>query len=174
MDLPKALLDLTDAIIDSYFIVDRNRTIVRFNAAFRALLPRPAARNLVGKKCYEVLRLEICEDRCIAEQCWACNGNVRLDEISGRVDDSGDLRFILSAIPVRNSRGEVVGALEIQRNVTDEAAVQKKYQQHVEAASSQIDALNENLAARTRRLLEVSKTLSETERALLNSLTELL
>ena len=76
---------VANAIVDSYFIVDSERRIVDFNRAFFALLPRQVARGLKGKRCYEVIELNICKTECIAQQCWADNRHVRLDEISGSI-----------------------------------------------------------------------------------------
>src|SRR5437870_2194008 len=64
---------VSNAIVDSYFIVDNDRRIVDFNRAFYALLPRAVARGLKGKHCFEVLELNICANECIAQQCWADN-----------------------------------------------------------------------------------------------------
>src|SRR6188768_1436190 len=116
---------VNNAIVDSYFIVDTERRIVDFNRAFHALLPRSVARGLKGKHCFEVLELNICANECIARQCWSDNRHVRLDEISGNIaGETQKLRFILSAVPITDEAGNPVGALEIQRNVTDEAVVQ--------------------------------------------------
>ena len=124
---------VNNAIVDSYFIVDTERRIVDFNRAFFALLPRSVARGLKGKHCYEVLELNICANECIAQQCWADNRHVRLDEISGNIaGEAQKMRFILSAVPITDEAGNHVGALEIQRNVTDEAVVQVKYQEMLE------------------------------------------
>ena len=111
---------VASAIVDSYFVVDSERRIVDFNRAFFALLPRQVARGLKGKRCYEVIELNICKTECIAQQCWADNRHVRLDEISGNIaGETSKLRFILSAVPITDERGNHVGALEIQRNVTE-------------------------------------------------------
>ena len=76
---------VASAIVDSYFVVDSERRIVDFNRAFFAMLPRQMSRGLKGRKCYEVVELNICRDNCIAMQCWRDNRHVRLDEISGSV-----------------------------------------------------------------------------------------
>ena len=73
------------AIVDSYFIVDLERRIVDFNRAFYAMMPRTVARGLKGKRCFEVIELNICKNECIAKQCWTENKQVRLDEISGNI-----------------------------------------------------------------------------------------
>ena len=135
---------VSNAIVDSYFIVDTERRIVDFNRAFFALLPRQVARGLKGKHCYEVLELNICKNECIAQQCWADNRHVRLDEISGTSPARrSKLRFILSAVPITDEAGNHVGALEIQRNVTDEAVVQVKYQEMLETEARERERLAE-------------------------------
>jgi hypothetical protein len=174
MQLPSGLEDFSHIIIDSYFIVDRERTIVAVNRTFHAMLPRAVARSVKGKKCYDVLQLGICKEGCIAEQCWKANAHVRLDEIDGSVAGVGEAqRFILSAIPLRDGSGNLVGAMEVQRNVTDEALVQVKYQQQVEASTKQQAQLELELHRRTARLLEVSRRLLEAKRQLIRFRTDL-
>jgi PAS domain-containing protein len=161
------LAQFSDIFIDSYFIVNLERTIVDFNRVFHAMLPRSQARNLKTKKCYEVLQLDICKENCIAQQCWKMGRHVRLDEIGGRIigEEDRPMRFIISAIPIRNDQGEIIGAMEMQRNVTDEAVVQSKYQKQVEASAAQLAQLEEELRLRTRRLLEVGRRFYSAQRA---------
>jgi PAS domain-containing protein len=159
---------VANAIVDSYFIVDSERRIVDFNRAFFALLPRQVARGLKGKRCYDVIELNICKTECIAQQCWADNRHVRLDEISGViVGEAQKLRFILSAVPITDERGNHVGALEIQRNVTDEAEVQGKYQEMLETEARERERLANQVRMRTKELLETNQLLLKTQKELL-------
>ena len=159
---------VNNAIVDSYFIVDTERRIVDFNRAFFALLPRQVARGLKGKHCYEVLELNICKSECIAQQCWNDNRHVRLDEISGSVQgETQKMRFILSAVPITDESGNHVGALEIQRNVTDEAVVQVKYQEMLETEARERERLANQVRARTKELLETNQLLLKTQKELL-------
>lgn len=172
MDALQAFLDrfkpLADVFIDSYFVVDAQRNIVDFNRAFFSMLPRQVARGLKGKKCYDVLELEICKDRCIAEQCWRDKRHVRLDEINGRISQTEQpARFILSAIPILDEGGTVVGALEIQRNVTDEAMVQVKYQEMLESEARERERLATQIRSRTKELLDTNQTLLRVQKELL-------
>jgi PAS domain-containing protein len=158
------------AIVDSYFIVDRERRVVDFNRAFFAMLPRQVARGLKGKHCYEVIEHNICRDNCIAVQCWQGGRHVRLDEISSTIAGEAEakqLRFILSAIPISDEAGNHVGALEIQRNVTDEAEVQVKYQEMLESEARERERLATQIRARTRELLETNQLLLKTQKELL-------
>jgi hypothetical protein len=160
---------VSDAVIDSWFVVDLERNIVDYNRAFFGMLPRNVARGLKGKKCYEVLELNICKEQCIAQQCWRDRRQVRLDEIKGTVpgSDSGDLRFILSAIPIHDAAGNPIGALEIQRNVTDEATVQVKYQEMLESEARERERLAQQIRARTKELLESNHSLLKIQKELL-------
>ena len=161
---------VANAIVDSYFVVDTERRIVDFNRAFYAMLPRQVARGLKGKKCFEVIELNICKSACIAQQCWADNKHVRLDEISGTIigdSEAQQLRFILSAVPITDESGGHVGALEIQRNVTDEAVVQVKYQEMLETEARERERLANQIRARTKELLETNQLLLKTQKELL-------
>jgi PAS domain-containing protein len=161
---------VASAIVDSYFVVDTERRIVDFNRAFFALLPRQVARGLKGKRCHEVIELNICDKECIAKRCWADSRHVRLDEISGSIvgdPDAKKFRFILSAVPITDEHGAPVGALEIQRNVTDEAVVQVKYQEMLETEARERERLANQIRARTKELLETNQLLLKTQKELL-------
>jgi PAS domain-containing protein len=158
----------SDVFTDSYFIVDAERNIVDFNRAFFSMLPRQTARGLKGKKCYEVLEHDICKSSCIAQQCWEQKRQVRLDEINSKIAGTEQpARFILSAIPIMDADGNTVGALEVQRNVTDEATVQVKYQEMLESEARERERLAAQIRTRTKDLLETNHTLLKVQRELL-------
>ena len=73
MEILERIKAVSDIIVDSYFVVDRERTIIDFNRTFHAMLPRSVARGLRGKRCFDVLQLDICGERCIAQGCWKSN-----------------------------------------------------------------------------------------------------
>lgn len=162
---------IAPAVIDSYFVVDRERKIVDFNRAFYAMLPRQIARGLKGKKCFDILNLNVCSKKCIAEQCWSESKHVRLDEITGTIigdAEAAKMKFILSAVPITDANGEHVGALEIQRNVTVEAGVQGKYQEMLENEAMERERLATQIRVRTKELLETNHLLLKTQKELLS------
>ena len=129
---------------------------------------RQVARGIKDKYCYEILELNICKNECIAQQCWSANRHVRLDEISGSIaGETQKLRFILSAVPITDEQGNHIGALEIQRNVTDEAVVQVKYQEMLEKEARERERLANQVRARTKELLETNQLLLKTQKELL-------
>ena len=136
--------------------------------AFFSLLPRQVARGLKGKKCYDALELSICKDRCIGEQCWRDKRHVRLDEIDGKAAQSEQkMRFVLTAVPILDDDGTAVGALEIQRNVTDEAVVQTKYQDILDNEARERERLAAQIRSRTKELLQTNQALLRAQRELL-------
>lgn len=158
----------SEALIDSWFICDNERNIVEFNRAFFSLFPRQVARGLKGKKCYDVLALNICKDRCIAQQCWSDGKHVRLDEIVGQPQGGEKpMRFILSAIPIYDQNGRPCGALEVQRDVTDEATVQVKYQEMLDNEAREREKLVTQIRSRTKELLDTNQTLLRVQKELL-------
>jgi PAS domain-containing protein len=157
-----------DAVIDSYFVCDADRNIVEFNRAFYSLLPRQLARGLKGKKCYDVMQHDICKEHCIAYQCWSEKRHVRLDEINSTIPGvEGQNRFILSAMPILGANGEPMGCIEIQRNVTDEAVVQVKYQEMLDTEARERERLAQQIRARTRDVLETNQLLLRVQKELL-------
>jgi PAS domain-containing protein len=160
---------VSDVIIDSWFVCDAERNIIDYNRAFFSLFPRQVARGLKGKKCYEALQLNICRDRCIAQQCWGDKKQVRLDEIDGQpAGNEKPMRFILSAIPILDANGNPMGALEIQRDVTDEAVVQVKYQEMLDSEARERERLAGQIRSRTKELLETNQTLLRVQKELLS------
>jgi PAS domain-containing protein len=156
----------SDAIIDSFFICDAERKIVEFNRAFFSLLPRQLARGLKGKKCYDVIHHDICGERCIALQCWNEKRHMRFDEINSQIPGvDGQVRFILSALPILGPDGEPAGCLEIQRNVTDEAVVQIKYQ---DTEARERERLAQQIRLRTREVLDTNQLLLRVQKELLS------
>jgi len=169
MELLERVKAISDALIDGYFVLDAERTILHFNQAFYAMLPRTVSRGLKGKKCYDVMEMEICKERCIAQQCWEARKHMRLDEISGRVAKTDrKLVFILSALPFFNEDGTPQGALVIQRNVTDEAQVQTKYQEMLENEKRERERLMHIIRLRTKDLLETSQQLLGVQKELMD------
>lgn len=159
---------VADVVIDSYFIVDADRTIVDFNRAFHAMLPRSVARGLRGKKCYDVLQLEICAEQCIAQRCWKSGKQLRLDEIQGKVARvDKQLTFILSGRPFFDDKQRPIAALVVHRNVTDEAQVQVKYQEMLDSAKREREQLKHVIRRRTADLLESTQKLRRVQRELM-------
>jgi len=76
------------------------------------------------------------------------------------------IRFFAGAT-ICDAAGTPVGALEIQRNVTDEAVVQVKYQEMLETEARERERLANQVRMRTKELLETNQLLLKTQKELL-------
>ena len=73
----------------------------------------------------------------------------------------------LKVTKITDETGKHVGALEIQRNVTDEAVVQVKYQEMLEKEARERERLANQVRMRTKELLETNQLLLKTQKELL-------
>lgn len=165
MELLDAFKNISDVVIDAYYVVDPGGQILDYNRAFFAMFPRQVARKLKGMPIGEA----VVTDRNVSQECMEAGRHVRLDEIPMRVQGSEEVyRVILSGIPVKDSAGAVLGALVIIRNVTDEAMMQVKYQEMLENEAQERERLAEQIRERTLALVETSERLLGVQRELID------
>jgi signal transduction histidine kinase/CheY-like chemotaxis protein len=135
-----------NTIADPLFIHDREFKVLRANAAMGAL---QAARHAAGGHCYEALGR--------TESCPGCPFPAILQGASQRtsVIEAPALGriFRVRSAPIRDEAGEIVGAIEMASDITDEQTIQQQlYQADKLAAVGQLVAgvaheLNNPLAA---------------------------
>lgn len=145
--------------LDSYFVVDRERKIQSANNGFSQLLGlQPAERRkLAGTPCYEKMRLEICEKNCIALQCLERGAAVRMEEIKGRTPEGREIVVELSAVPVRDERGEVSGVFVTHRDVTDERRLKERYLEEGQAHKKERSSLLRIIEERESEISQLRK-----------------
>lgn len=160
---------ISDVFLDSFFIVDPNRTILDYNAAFAAFFPRNVGQSLRGKKCYDLLKLEICSSQCIVHRAFHTRQRVRMDEVRGRCGKGeNELVFILSALPFFDSAGEPTGALVLHRDVTAESELQQKYKALLDGEKHERERLLEMIHERTKALIRTNRELFSVQKELLD------
>ena len=165
MEQTDAFKEISDVVIDAYFITDLEGHILEYNRAFFALFSRQVARKLKGMPISEAVPME----RDVAAECMKAGRHVRLDEIPIRTKGSDEeLRVILSAIPLKTPDDAVAGALVILRNVTDEAMIQVKYQEMLETEARDRERLVEQIKDRTGALVDANKLLLDLQRELMD------
>jgi len=169
MDVLALIRPIEEVIVDPFFVVDARRVVIHFNRAFVAMLPRAIARGLRGKKLEDVVEFHLPDDpKCIVTRCWEAGTAIRLDEIPGNLA-RGDIQmtFILSALPFYDEQGKPTAAMVVQRNVTDEAQVQTKYQEMLETTGRERDQLKQVIRERTKDLLATNDQLLRVQRELM-------
>jgi signal transduction histidine kinase len=131
---------LSALIIDAYYIVDADDRIVSYNTAFRNMFGRSMMRTLREARCRDAAFLPCNGGQCLRERC-AAEGAIHLYELETTgADGKGNpvaLRLNVTAGPVTLPNGQP-GTMIILRDVTDEAAIQAKYQK-AQAVQQQLE-----------------------------------
>ena len=164
MELTDAFNQISDVVIDAYFITDAEGRILDYNRAFFAFFSRSVARKLKTMTVSEAIPME----RDVVTECMQTGRHVRLDEIPIRAKGAAEeLRVILSAIPLKADDDTVKGSLVILRNVTDEAMIQVKYQEMLETEARDRERLVEQIKERTGSLVDANELLLDLQRELM-------
>jgi len=160
-EFPQQVERLIDGMMDPAVLVDRHRSILRFNPAYQVFAGRRLrALQLAaagGLTCCDVAGLDVCDHRCVALEALELGVAVRLDEIAARPIHGGDRTLIVTAIPVDD---ELV--VETYRDVTADARIQRRYRTLLATEMRAKETLEQEVAQRTA---ELSKANDELRRA---------
>jgi len=131
---------MVNAIPDVLCLLSPDLKIVWSNEATVVATLQRSAADLMGKYCYAVRhdRSEPCEN-CPVLRCFR-SGKVEIEE-----DEAGGSIWELRAVPVYDDHGEVLGAIEVGRNITERKQMEEAlresqalYQDLVETAQDLI------------------------------------
>jgi len=155
MDLPQEVVTLVQDALDPTVVVDRNLGLVAFNRGFveaTGLRPRELKGNTTGL-CHKVFGLTCCADEagCLALRAFDNGRMFREVEVLATLKN---LRFIVSAFPLKNPSGEVYAVFEQYRDVTAENRVQEEYKRLYESEQARSRALDAELSL----VAEVART----------------
>jgi PAS domain S-box-containing protein len=141
------LEDVFNAMGEGVIVIDLDYTIIEANPAALELFGRKGE-ELIGRKCYKVAhgKSEPCKDvPCTIE------GVLEKGEVKGLIHEhikgSGEpWTSEISATPLRDKGGKIIGIVEINRDVT----FQKRAEKEIEHLNSVLKAINEINSAITR------------------------
>lgn len=146
---------LFDSIKDPVSIHDRDFRIVRVNKAFAAAFGLEI-RELLGKKCYEIIHAAKAPPPLCPHQKTLESGKTSTSEISephlGRI-------LQVSTSPILNDKDEAVRSVHIIRDITE----QKRAEEALQRLNNQLD---EMVKKRTAALETANKRLTASEKAL--------
>ncbi len=158
---------VVQSISDGVYTVDRNNVILSWNKGAE-FITGYAGQDVIGKPCSEILRHQDDSGQvlCNGEHCplriiWKSNGPVSVDGVFFR-NPSGRLRPVsLSASPIMDSNGEVVGAVEIFRDISKEVELIHNIQLVSQAKSRFLANMSHELRTPMNAILGFSEVLSE-------------
>jgi hypothetical protein len=158
--------------VDPWLVVDKNGQIIEMNRHYHALFPRSVARKLRGSACCQHLKLGTCENECLARRCLRDHGHgaVRYDEIPAVLEGETDARrFIVSAVPLADSdEAEPEAVLILLRDVSDQADVQRKYQDVQTSEAREKEKLRAELLRKTKELMDANQALNRLQQELMS------
>lgn len=127
MPFPKnlPLTDVFASIADGLFTVDVNWNITFFNESAERITGL-TAREAVGRKCWDVFRSSLCDGQCALRRCMAQGTRISSKSIFIIRADGTKLPVSISAAPLRNRKGEVIGGVESFRDLTEIQIMKKK------------------------------------------------
>jgi len=108
---------ILDNIADGVFTVDGQMRITSFNRSAELITGVPSEEAL-GRRCSEVLRASICEERCVLRQTMATGKTMVHKEITIVRSDGRRLPIGISTALLRDASGRIIGAVESFRDMS--------------------------------------------------------
>lgn len=120
MALPKDIPceAIMESLADGVFTVDLDWTITFFNRAAAAITGVPVHEAL-GRKCQDVFHSSICDGACALKTCMEQNLNLSNKSIHIVRRDGKKIPLSISAAPLRDQKGQIVGGVETFRDLSD-------------------------------------------------------
>ncbi|WP_027367475.1 sigma-54 interaction domain-containing protein [Desulfocurvibacter africanus] len=118
---------IMDSVADGVFTVDLNWVITSFNRAAAEITGVPAE-QAIGRTCREVFHSSICDGACAIGACLAEDRTVSNRSISIIRTDGVRLPVSISAAPLRDGRGRVIGGVETFRDLSELQLMRKELQ----------------------------------------------
>ncbi len=147
-----------DSIGEAVMVMDGELKITYFNPA-AAKLANIDVDDAIGKYCYDILPEEACHtDACPAKRVHR-EGKITIQTI--KRSSSGDIPVEITASPIKNSKGEFLGTVEIIKDLREMKAI-KELVEKLQEASSHVSAVSEELAASSEEMTASFEHLSET------------
>jgi len=126
-----------DAVTDLIAIIDNQHTIVKINQAMADRL-RINAQDVVGLKCYNLFHgtgepLEICPHQKLLE-----DGQEHIGEL---VEKALGGTFLITASPLRNQAGELIGSVQVSKDITERKLAEEALWDHLFLMQTLLDTI---------------------------------
>ena len=151
MALPRDILceSIMESLADGVFTVDADFTITSFNRAAGAIAGIPPQQAL-GRKCWEVFHSSLCDGACALGHCIDNDTTLQNQSIFIVRPDGLKVPVSISAAPLRDAAGRIVGGVETFRDISDLSRLRKE----LEGVCTLEDSLTKNKTlARSLNLL---------------------
>ncbi len=116
---------IMDSLADGVFTVDQDWHITFFNRAASAITGVSRG-EAIGRKCWEVFRSSICDGNCALKAALEAGENRSNRSLFFVKADGTKVPISISAAPLRDRRGRIVGGVETFRDLSALRQMQKK------------------------------------------------
>ncbi|MFU2208465.1 sigma-54 interaction domain-containing protein [Solidesulfovibrio sp. C21] len=116
---------IMESLADGVFTVDTDFTITFFNRAAGKIAGIPPAEAL-GRKCWEVFHSSLCDGACALGQCIKDDTTLSDQSIFIVRPDGTKVWVSISAAPLRDATGRIVGGVETFRDISDLTRLRKE------------------------------------------------
>ncbi|EFL50040.1 putative sigma54 specific transcriptional regulator [Solidesulfovibrio fructosivorans JJ]] len=116
---------IMESLADGVFTVDTDFTITFFNRAAGKIAGIPPAEAL-GRKCWEVFHSSLCDGACALGQCIKADTTLSDQSIFIVRPDGTKVWVSISAAPLRDATGRIVGGVETFRDISDLTRLRKE------------------------------------------------
>ncbi len=135
--------DVMNSIADGVFTVDPEWTVTFFNAAAEQITGIPKE-EAIGRKCWEVFRSSLCDNDCALRHCMDTQRSLSNKSIFIIRPDGAKVPISISAAPLYDPQGMLIGGVETFRDLSDIALLRKE----VESLYSFEDIIGKSQALR--------------------------
>jgi PAS domain S-box-containing protein len=118
---------IMESLADGVFTVDREWTVTYFNRAAGEIIGI-APEEAVGRKCWDVFHSSICDGACALKQCIASGQPLSNTSIFIVRPDGEKIPISISASPLRDAGGRIVGGVETFRDISELQRMRKELQ----------------------------------------------
>ena len=151
---------LLNALPDQFYVKDTQSRFVFVNTATAQFLNHPVA-ELIGKTDHDLFPRELADQFLVEEKELLASGVPLVNREACIADPATELRWELTTkVALRDDRGQIVGLLGINRDITDRKRAEKQLQQlNTDLARSQVELLGtyDNLKLAQARLIHAEK-----------------
>ncbi|OLN26747.1 Response regulator of zinc sigma-54-dependent two-component system [Desulfovibrio sp. DV] len=116
---------IMESLADGVFTVDTDFTITFFNRAAGAIAGL-APEKALGRKCWEVFHSSLCDGACALGHCIAKDTTLQNQSIFIVRPDGTKVPVSISAAPLRDATGRIVGGVETFRDISDISRLRKE------------------------------------------------
>ena len=147
----------------SVMAIDNDFNIEKLNPTLESLLGIKAT-DLIGKKCYDIFRYDICNtENCQVRKAWRLNGITDSEDIkTHNRDGQQEMELRISSSPIRDGDGNTTGGIEVSLDVT----LENQMTREVELAAEQISASVEELSSSAEEVSASSENIASTQQQL--------